>query len=80
MRIRFGGEEFVLRGDKTMYWPDEGVLVVSDVHLGKVGHFRRAGLAVPKIASQTNLKILAQAVEDVKPKKNSFSRRFVSQR
>jgi DNA ligase-associated metallophosphoesterase len=72
MRIRFGGEEFVLRGDKTMYWPDEGVLVVSDVHLGKVGHFRRAGLAVPKIASQTNLKTLAQAVEDVKPKKIVF--------
>jgi DNA ligase-associated metallophosphoesterase len=41
------GEEFWLMPEKAIYWPSEKILLVSDMHLGKAGHFRKSGLYVP---------------------------------
>ncbi len=46
-RIRLKGEELWLLPDKALYWPQEKTMVVSDIHLGKAGHFRKHGIPVP---------------------------------
>lgn len=40
---------------KAIYFPKQKTLVAADVHLGKSGHFRKAGLAVPAELSNADL-------------------------
>lgn len=42
------GETLRLLSEKAVYWREEGVLLVADLHLGKTATFRSAGLAVPE--------------------------------
>ena len=40
-------QSFVLSPQRAVYWQQQKTLVVSDVHMGKTGHFRKAGIPVP---------------------------------
>lgn len=48
------------------------MLLIADVHLGKVSHFRKHGAAVPIHASFRNLEKLTQVVNDFSPKTICF--------
>ncbi|RME96291.1 MAG: ligase-associated DNA damage response endonuclease PdeM [Bacteroidetes bacterium] len=39
---------------KAAYWQETKTLLISDLHLGKSAHFRRAGIAAPKAVEGTN--------------------------
>ena len=54
---------------KGIYWQQEKALLVADVHLGKVGHFRKAGIAVPRDMEQNDLAVLSDLVYEHKPEK-----------
>ena len=54
MKIEILDNQFELLPQKAMYWHDQKTLLISDLHLGKVMHFRKAGIAVPAIASENN--------------------------
>jgi len=41
------GHTFVLHPSGCIFWKEKKMLLIADVHLGKVSHFRKAGLAVP---------------------------------
>ncbi len=43
---RIAGEDLFLIGEKALYWPNQELLVVSDLHLGKAGHFRKHGIPI----------------------------------
>ena len=45
--FRFLGQELLLLPQKALYWKEKEILVVSDLHLGKASHFRKAGIPVP---------------------------------
>lgn len=45
--INLAGEEFYLLPQKAIYRPASKQLILSDVHLGKAGHFRKQGIAMP---------------------------------
>lgn len=45
---------FLLLPEKAMYWPEKEMLILSDPHLGKVTHFRKAGIGVPLEAKNEN--------------------------
>ncbi len=53
------GEEWTLLPEKAVYWQKEKLLIISDLHLGKISHFRKAGLAVPFQAKNKNLEELS---------------------
>lgn len=55
-----------------MYWKQEKALIVADVHLGKVGHFRKAGIAVPRDMEQSELSVLSDLVDEHHPEKIIF--------
>ena len=47
MRIKLKQQKLELLVDKALYWPKEKMLIISDLHFGKVMHFRKAGIPVP---------------------------------
>lgn len=46
-----------------MYWPARRVLIVSDIHVGKAGHFRASGIAIPSQLSKNNYWRLVEVLE-----------------
>ncbi len=54
LTIRLAGEEVVLDRRRAMYWPRESALILTDLHLGKIQHFRKAGISIPSQASESN--------------------------
>ena len=47
-------QTFILHPSGAMFWEEEDLLVISDVHLGKVAHFRKHGSAIPRQALKGN--------------------------
>lgn len=56
--IILNDEEFLLLPQKAVYYKKEKTLIIADIHLGKAGHFRKAGLAVPAELAFADLQIL----------------------
>jgi DNA ligase-associated metallophosphoesterase len=63
------GQGLLLLPQKAIYWKEEKALIAADVHLGKVGHFRKAGIAVPRDMEQNDLAVLSDLIFDHKPQK-----------
>src|SRR6476661_1199071 len=65
-------QNFLLLPQKAMFWKEENMLIVADVHLGKVGHFRKAGIAIPRSMEQEDLAQLTDIAEVLKPESILF--------
>tara|TARA_R110002051_G_scaffold50073_2_gene97236 strand:+ start:106 stop:786 length:681 start_codon:yes stop_codon:yes gene_type:complete len=63
---------FVLHSTGALFWEGEGMLLISDVHLGKVSHFRKYGAAVPQKAIEKNFELLTEIVANFKPETICF--------
>lgn len=48
------------------------MLVIADLHLGKINHFRRAGVAAPQEANRANMETLMQVIMELHPKQVVF--------
>lgn len=62
----------LLLPQKALFWMEEKILVVADVHLGKVGHFRKAGIAIPRVMEQEDLAMLSDIIHSYQPLKIIF--------
>jgi uncharacterized protein len=62
-------QDLLLLPQKAIYWKQEKALIAADVHLGKVGHFRKAGIAVPRDMEQNELGVLSDLIYEHKPEK-----------
>jgi len=67
MKIQTEHIEFELKNEllnllpeKAIYWSKESALIVADLHFGKVGHFRKYGIPIPKNVYADNLGKLSQ--------------------
>lgn len=49
-RIEINKNHFVLHPSSAAFWVEKKTLLLADVHLGKVAHFRKNGIAVPRKA------------------------------
>ncbi|NOT76747.1 MAG: ligase-associated DNA damage response endonuclease PdeM [Cyclobacteriaceae bacterium] len=58
--------------EKAIFLPEEKVLIVADLHFGKINHFRQAGLPVPKSANHKNAENLIDLVNLWKPLRTVF--------
>jgi DNA ligase-associated metallophosphoesterase len=65
--LNISGQHLELHPSGVIYWQEESVLLVSDVHLGKVTHFRKYGAAVPQKAIEQNFEILQQNLIHFRP-------------
>ena len=50
MNIEIHTHQFVLHPSGGIYWREKQSWLLADVHLGKVAHFRKNGIAVPRNA------------------------------
>lgn len=66
--ISIAEETLWLHPEKAIYWPAMEWLIVSDLHLGKTGHFREAGIAVPAGVMRNDLIRLTNLILQFKPK------------
>ena len=54
-------QHLILSNERTLFWENEKTLIVADLHVGKTGHFRKAGIGVPAGVYKDDLhRLLAQ--------------------
>jgi len=70
--IKILNQTFRLHPSGAMYWQEKAMLLIADVHLGKVAHFRKHGAAVPIEAGYKNLEKLTEVVNHYNPKTVCF--------
>ncbi|MBP6022172.1 ligase-associated DNA damage response endonuclease PdeM [Ferruginibacter sp.] len=59
--------DFILSSDKIVFWEQEKILILSDLHLGKSGHFRKSGIAIPHAVMKEDMQRLISALQFFKP-------------
>lgn len=58
-----------LSAQRSLFWEEEKALVASDLHFGKTGHFRKAGIPVPQSVYKEDLQRLVSLLNHFKPQK-----------
>lgn len=65
-------QKFLAHPFGALFWEAENIVLIADVHLGKVMHFRKHGSAVPKEALFENFQKLNAVLDCFQPKKLIF--------
>lgn len=60
MKFTFAGSNFIPLAERGLLWIEEEALLLSDLHLGKVTHFRKNGIGVPMAAADQNLLLIQE--------------------
>lgn len=66
--IQIQDQNFILHPSGTLFWQEQSILLISDVHLGKISHFRKFGAAVPQRAIYKNFDLLDSTIAFFDPK------------
>lgn len=61
------GQKLELHPHKAIYWPAQKALLLSDLHLGKGAHFRKAGIPVPMGVTDDNFNRLRELIDVFHP-------------
>jgi uncharacterized protein len=56
-----------LSSERCAFWETEKTLIISDLHFGKTGHFRKAGIPVPQHVYKEDLQRLVNQVQYFQP-------------
>ncbi|KAF2511858.1 ligase-associated DNA damage response endonuclease PdeM [Flavobacterium foetidum] len=63
MTITINNQNFILHPCGAAFWEEKKMLLISDLHLGKIAHFRKHGMAIPEKAVQQNFNRLKNVLE-----------------
>ena len=58
---------FLLSSQRCLYWMEQKILIVGDLHLGKSGHFRKNGIAIPQAIFKEDIQRLFEQITLYKP-------------
>jgi DNA ligase-associated metallophosphoesterase len=72
MDVEILDEEIMLFPQKAMYWKKHEILFLADLHLGKISHFRKSGIAVPSGANDHNIELIVELINKSNPKRVIF--------
>ena len=53
--------------ESIIYWQKKKTLLIADLHIGKTGHFRNNGIAVPTQVAKSNLDALDSILDKISP-------------
>ncbi len=70
--IEIKNNEFQLHPSGAIFWEAQNMLLIADVHLGKITHFRKHGAAIPANAAFKNLEKLTEIANQFQPKTICF--------
>lgn len=68
MEVEIRGARMELLPEKAIIWKEKSMLIIADAHIGKVSHFRKNGIPVPRLAERNNLWRLSGLLLRHKPK------------
>lgn len=57
-QITIKEENLLLLCEKAIYWKKENALLIADLHIGKVTHFRNNNIPIPHKAAEKNFDVL----------------------
>lgn len=60
-------QSWKLLPEKAIYWKERETLIITDLHIGKSGHFRKAGIAAPSTINAKNLDRLGKLIQKYTP-------------
>lgn len=63
------GQIFWLSPERIIYWENEKTIIASDLHFGKTGHFRKAGIAMPQSVFKEDLQRLVAQLQHFSPRR-----------
>ena len=72
LSFSFLNQTLLLLPEKAVFWIEETTLIIADIHLGKVGYFRKAGIAIPKQMEQDDLALISDLIQEYRPTKIIF--------
>ena len=64
---RVCGQTLTLLPERAIFWREKRYLLLSDAHLGKAGHFRKHGAAIPATVHDKDLAVLTDLVARWQP-------------
>lgn len=64
---KLNGQTLWLSAERALFWEEQKALVLSDLHLGKTGHFRKAGIAVPQAVLREDMQRLMALLQHFRP-------------
>lgn len=67
MELRIRNNTFVLLPQKAIYWKEQRTILISDLHIGKISHFRKAGIPIPQEGSLNNFTRLDEIIANTNP-------------
>lgn len=70
--ITIKSQEFILHPSGAIFWEAQSMLLIADVHLGKVTHFRKHGAAIPPHLAFENLEKLTEVTNHFQPQTVCF--------
>ncbi len=60
-------QTLLLSSTRTLFWQEQQTLICSDLHLGKAGHFRKSGIAMPQNIFKEDVQKLFAAIQHFNP-------------
>lgn len=63
-----GRQQLWLSPHRCIYWENEKAIIVSDLHFGKTGHFRKSGIAIPQTVYKEDLQRLVSLIQHFNPR------------
>ena len=67
LNFHFKENNFLLTAGRSIFWEEEKILILSDLHLGKAGHFRKAGIGIPQTIFKEDIQRLVSQIQYFKP-------------
>lgn len=66
------GQNLLLHPYKSLYWIEQQILLIADLHLGKATHFRKSGIPIPEMIHHPDFDRIIQLVKTYNPKRIVF--------
>ncbi len=65
--ILFGKKPLLLTNQRALFWAEQRMLILSDLHVGKAAHFRKSGIALPHQVTEKDLDRLRALITYYEP-------------
>lgn len=65
--LEISNQHFMLLSQRSVFWQEKKVLIISDLHLGKAGHFRKNGIAISKDSALKDIEQLYNLIIEYDP-------------
>lgn len=72
MVFPFKGQHLHILPEKAIFWQEQKCLLLSDLHLGKAGHFRKSGIGIPAAIHRHDLEKLENIIQKYNPDRVLF--------